>query len=59
MERILRAVRTVWWEPLLALCILLLGRFGMLPRAYCFVFGPNWFVLSNGEFCRLRLAPGW
>jgi hypothetical protein len=49
----------LWWEPCLALGILLLGRFGLLPRAYRFVFGSNWCVISNGGFCRLRLAPSW
>jgi hypothetical protein len=59
LETLIRAVRMVWWEPLLALCILLLGRFGLLSRAYCLVFGNNWYVLSKGGFCRLRLAPPW
>lgn len=59
MTTLIRAVRTVWWEPLLAVCILLLGRVGLLSRAYGLVFGNNWYVLSNGGFCRLRLAPRW
>ena len=59
MKSLNRAVRMLWWEPVLAPCILLLGRFGLLSRIYRFVFGPNWYVLSNGGFCRLRLAPRW
>lgn len=47
----------VWWQPLLALAALFLSRVGLSTRAYCLVFGRDWYVVSNGGFCRLRLAP--
>jgi hypothetical protein len=52
-----RVLRVVWWEPILALCALLLGRFMLPSRAYCVVFGHNWIVIHNGGYCRLYLAP--
>ena len=54
---VLSTVGAVWWKPLLAVSALGLGRFGLHRRAYCLVFGSDWFVVSNGGFCRLRLAP--
>lgn len=57
MDYLVRAVRRIWWEPLVALCAIPLGRVGLVTRAYCLVVGHDWFVLSNGGFCRLRLAP--
>ncbi|MGI8914821.1 MAG: hypothetical protein ACR2JY_13745 [Chloroflexota bacterium] len=57
MGHVIASVRIVWWNPVVALCALLLGRFGLLHRAYGLAFGHNWYALHNGGFCRLRLAP--
>lgn len=57
MAHLSRVLRTVWWEPIVALSALLLGRFVPLSRAYRVVFGHNWIVVYNGDFCRLYLAP--
>ncbi len=51
------AIKAVWWGPMVAICALLLGRVGLVSRAYCIVVGHDWSVLSNCSFCRLRLAP--
>ena len=56
-RRVLTVLGAVWWAPILAICALLLGRAGVSGRVRCLVIGHDWYVLSNGGFCRLRLAP--
>ncbi|GEM_PF-4208591 len=57
MRQVLDVARAWWWNPILAGCAVLLGKAGLVTRAYAIVFGNDWYVVTNGEFSHLRMVP--